>query len=297
MQAKNVDWWKATTCRVSRSSASANWCRINRMYHSKQQDIYDESCTTNKACKKTQALIAPKIDTMTWNWPETNRTKRIDTIVGFTHQDSRQSDKRGLGLSLWKTEIWDFTKCNSKPQREGNVCLTGQAKCSSSFFFFGRQKWNENEKCIWYLQSTVFCNSCYQIQLKGKLKNWEITEAYGVHEWEVQRNRVRERRYCYEVDGLCYASFTLRRPYKTWLSLRDHLFSERHRLAGEHLATSPRICIAFFNSWNLIQVSMLLVFILQSEANIWHPLLNRAVSIGTFRSEASTAAISICFPR
>ena len=91
------------------------------------------------------------------------------------------------------------------------------------FFFFGRQKWNENEKCIWYLQSTVFCNSCYQIQLKGKLKNWEITEAYGVHEWEVQRNRVRERRYCYEVDGLCYASFTLRRPYKTWLSLRDHL--------------------------------------------------------------------------
>ena len=25
------------------------------------------------------------------------------------------------------------------------------------------------------------------------------------------------------VDGLCYATFTLRRPYKTWLSLRDHL--------------------------------------------------------------------------
>jgi len=62
------------------------------MYCSKQQDIYDEKCTTQETCTKTQALIAPKIDTMTWNWPETNRTKRIDTIGSLTHQDSCQSE-------------------------------------------------------------------------------------------------------------------------------------------------------------------------------------------------------------
>ena len=129
--------------------------------------------------------------------------------------------KTGFRLELVKNRNMRFHNVQLKTPnlKARSVWLAKQ----SVLFFFGRQSEMNTRSVFGICKALSLAIVVTRYNSKWKLKNWKLTETYGVHEWEVQRNRVRERRCCYEVDGLCYAPFTLRRPYKTWLSLRDHL--------------------------------------------------------------------------